>query len=834
MAADAPEPIEAEDLDRAIAGLQHLFGIGGPLYDVDPVRAADEAAWAVRTIFRFVARQRPLILRVVDLHWADDVVLESIDSLMKNMSRYPFLVLATAHHGLTDRWRPRAGRSNVTTLALEPLDREAAGRLLEVLLPVDIGVDQRELLLDRAGGNPFFLEELASLLSSDEAADSLPSNLRGLIGARLDGLTDRQRQVLEDAAVLGRRGSIGAIERMVDKTRGLSDIAKPLEALHQFDLLAVDDHHWEFRSDLVHDVVYGRITKRDRAIRHMGVAAYLEAHLGDRADPAAVAHHLRQATVLTTELGPLSDLPGDLHHQALDWTMRAARGAVRGGAAERATGLYSEALDLVGHDDPVARAQVLIGRAKALSDGHRHAEARADVTEALEIGEGDPRVVADATLRMAQIEQWSGEFERATLFYVEAIDTFAELEDEAAIADARQGLGLTYLMAGRTTEAEEIILTSLDRAIANDDQAAEAWAHQNLAWLSYVQGRTAEADERLASARAQFMRVNDPVGVAWADGLMAYVRLHQGRFEESEELAERSLRESSSRGDPWGEAMMQVLFASIRLWTGRTDEAITLAEEARRIFRSVSDPAGFSQAVAVHGRALLRSGRIREGLEALEELSEDPGASSSGMAQADAAIALAEVSVGDPESALADLGPFDPSTTSVLEVGQSERLVAFGLAQLMLGRPEQAASVLLPSAEPDADGQRNANAATAAALAAAAVGDGETVRVITKALKSDHLTYLDEFTLMLARAFIAVREGRPSRVHELFARSRDQLASTGDTLSMAIGLLAEAVALEALGDESALAAAERAEEHLDAIGIEALGWRTAFRLAAGL
>ncbi|MGI9604387.1 MAG: adenylate/guanylate cyclase domain-containing protein [Acidimicrobiales bacterium] len=836
MADRSPDPIDTESLDRVIAGLQHLLGIGGPLADIDPVRSAEEAAWAVRTVFKFVAHQRPLILRVTDLHWADEVVLTSIDTLMRRMGRHPFVVLATARHSLADQWRPKAGRANVTTLSLEPLDRDASANLLDALLPFEISTEQRELLLDRAGGNPFFLEELVALVSSDgsETADALPSNLRGLIGARLDGLTGPQRQVLEDAAVLGRRGTVNALERMVDKTRGLDNIGKPLDALQQFDLLEIHDRQWQFRSDLVHDVVYGRITKHDRAIRHHGVGTYLVSNFGDRADPATVAYHFRRANEIGAELGPMSDLPGDLDAQAIDYTVRAARAAIRGGAAERAIGFYSDAIELLPEGDSVARAEILTGRARALSDGHRHIEARADVTEALRIGEGDPLVVANATLRLAQIEQWSGEFDLATTLYREAIHTFDELDDAEGTADARQGLGLTYLMAGRHDEAEEVIVDSLDRAIENNDDGAEAWAYQNLAWLSYVAGRTAEADERLSRARRQFKRLHDQLGVAWSDGLLAYVRLHQGRFDEAEELAGRSLHESRQRGDPWGEAMMDVLFASIRLWTGRTDDAIDLAEEARSIFRSFDDPAGFSQAVAIHGRALLRAGRTSEGIHALKELADDPAAVSSGLAQVDAAIALAEVTIGDPDAALMHLGEFDPAATSVTEVGQSERLSAYGMARLQRGEVDEAVAVLLPAAEPDADGKRNANAAVSAAMAAAANGDADSVRSIAKGLKSSHLTYIDEYTLLMAQGLVAARSGDAGRAREMFARGRERVSQTSDVLAEALITLAEATALEALGDESALAVTELAEQQLDAIGIEAMGWRTAFRLAAGL
>ncbi|MDH3707945.1 MAG: hypothetical protein OES57_17905, partial [Acidimicrobiia bacterium] len=134
----------------------------------------------------------------------------------------------------------------------------------------------------------------------------------------------------------------------------------------------------------------------------------------------------------------------------------------------------------------------------------------------------------------------------------------------------------------------------------------------------------------------------------------------------------------------------------------------------------------------------------------------------------------------------------------------------------------------------DADGQVNANAAASAALAVAALGDGETLQRLAKSMRSANVTYVDSFTLLLAEGLLAAREGDPAKARELFARSRELLAPTGDVLSQALGALAEATALEAVRDEAAVPVTELAEQRLDAIGIDALGWRTAFRVAAGL
>src|SRR5690606_20423017 len=98
------------------------------------------------------------------------VVLELVDGLMEHLARHRVLVVATARHELPDRWTARQGRHNTLHLNLDPLDRVAADALLCVLLDEELPPDVREVLLDRSGGNPFFLEELVALVGDDATA----------------------------------------------------------------------------------------------------------------------------------------------------------------------------------------------------------------------------------------------------------------------------------------------------------------------------------------------------------------------------------------------------------------------------------------------------------------------------------------------------------------------------------------------------------------------------------------------------------------------------------------------------------------------------------------
>jgi len=329
IARDAPQ------VQRSATGLLHLLGYDTTLKAIDPQAARSETGRGVRTFLQARAGQGPVILWLSDLHWADEYLLRMVDGLVNRLARLPFVIVATGRFSLGERWSPQLGRFNLISVSVDPLDEPAALAMLHHMLGPEIEPRLQADLLARSGGNPFFLEELAALVRDDRRpvteprADrtELPSSLQALVSARLDGLPSQEREILEDAAVLGRRGAVSALRRMASELRGQTAIADALGALAEKDLLVItriDRGDWSFRSDLVRDVVYGRLTKSERARRHFGIADYL-AH-GDEAERTvdAIAYHYRRAAELASEIGKVAGLPDDLRLRALDWLQKAA------------------------------------------------------------------------------------------------------------------------------------------------------------------------------------------------------------------------------------------------------------------------------------------------------------------------------------------------------------------------------------------------------------------------------------------------------------------------------------------------------------------------------
>ena len=240
----------------------------------------------------------------------------------------------------------RLGLDGLDAPAMDLLAAEIAGHLDE---------PTRAALVERAAGNPLFLEEMTRMVSTSGVIDAhaLPANVRSVIGARLDVLDERARSVLGDAAVLGLRGTREALRTMSTYTQGDDDIAAAMTALERADLLELTTKQWAFRSNVVRDVVYDRLTKTQRVLRHAGVAEWLASHRVGDAD--TIAMHFRQAAALVDEVGGVDGAGQDLSAKAIEWTLRTLDTEQAGSSLDQVVELQSAALDLAGAVDPRRR-----------------------------------------------------------------------------------------------------------------------------------------------------------------------------------------------------------------------------------------------------------------------------------------------------------------------------------------------------------------------------------------------------------------------------------------------------------------------------------------------
>jgi predicted ATPase len=211
--------------------------------------------------------------------------------------------------------------------------------------------DQAELLATTAEGNPLFIEELTAGVAERTTgpAQELPTSIRGIISARLDALPPAERQVLLDAAVVGRVFWGGVLSRFQPERDDLSAVLGSLERRDLIRRAAVSrirgEQQFTFKHVLIRDVAYQTLPRAERRQRHGTVARFLEEATPDLGDAAAaLGHHWREA--------------GE-PQRAITYLMAAAEQAGRGWAKETALRLYREAMELVPKEDKELRRELV-------------------------------------------------------------------------------------------------------------------------------------------------------------------------------------------------------------------------------------------------------------------------------------------------------------------------------------------------------------------------------------------------------------------------------------------------------------------------------------------
>lgn len=845
--------VAADEVEQVMAGLLHVLGFEGPLRGLEPARARTEATESLLGFVEAAARRQPVMVRLADLHWADSVVLELIDVLAARLAREAFVLVGTARTSLLDRWTPRAGRHNVLVLTVDPLERQAAGELLDSLLE-GVAEDLRESLLDRAGGNPFFLEELVSLVGrGDGPRRELPDTLRGLVAARIDSLSGEEQATVEDAAVWGPDGPIGALKRLAEATRGVHEVDDVVGSLRDKEVLAYEDGWWSFRSDLVREVAYSRLTKRDRLARHLGIATYLDTHTVpasiEDSHVDTVARHYVEAARLAREVRD-AESSRELQARALRWVGEAARRAGDAASWPQLERLAGSGLSLLASDaspdgpletatdlsapgeSGVGVVELLLFRAEARCEMWQFEGASADAERAAAIAEatGDRRAALRALLRLGEIAARGGTPAEAERRLDEAARLAEELGDVRLRGEASRLVGMGRLFSGADQDAAGPIAAALADFEAARDRRGEAWALQNLAWIAFTSGDLAEAEARLDRAGAVFADLGDRGGISWTEGLLAFVRFQQGRFAEAQELGERVLRESLRRGEPWVEAMMLLVTGSVRLWQGFTEDGSATLDSAVDRFERLGEVGGLQQALGAAGRARIMLGDIPGGRARLTRsaalLRERSPAWGLGAFAALAEVILA-VQIGDLEVLSASPTITEGSREDVARLGGTELTLLVAVALAQLGRIDQADALVRQTLERD---PRSGFGQGVAALVAAAGSDSELVhRFVGEVMANQRATYLDR-----TYGLIALGLASPGEAPAAWESARRELARTGDVLATACLRSAEALSARARDLPGWEELDDDASTGWSEIGVHPAGWLSLFeRCQAG-
>jgi len=661
----------AED-DHVDAARAKVFALAGEDVDVSDrvasaiglipaVYAVEETFWGVRRLFEILAADRPLVVVIEDLHWAEPTLLELIDNVVERVGR-PCVLVCTARPELLDRPDAPAEGDGRVRIALDRLGAGDATAMAERLLadrPVDAAILDR--IVAASDGNPLFMEQMAAMLDdADPGAEfDVPPTILALLAARLDRLAQPERGVLEPASVAGLAFPSAAVVELTDESMraGVPERLAAVERrrfIRSHPAIMGDDNAYEFEHILVRDAVYRRLLKRSRSQLHERFAAWADRVNGDRAAEFAeiTAYHLEQAHRYLAELGPLDDHGRALGLRAAERLAGAGQRAFSRGDMHAAAGLLGRAVDLMPEYDP-DRLGLLPDLGEALMDLGEFARAEEVLVGALAAANtiGDHRLAAEANLGRLLVQLYGEEGawgERALGEAERARRVFELVGDNQGLAKAWRIIGSVHATALRYDQAADAVQRAIEcarlagdgrqerrnagaytmacvygpmpvaaaiqrcheiRAISAGDRRTEGLALCALAQLEAMRGKFSEARELYTTARAVLTEIGGGVLAASTALDSSTVELLAGDPVAAESDLARDTDLLERMGERYLLSTMAALLAQALIAQGRYDEAAAACDRAEA---ASADDDVESQVLVRSVRALLHldAGRV--------------------------------------------------------------------------------------------------------------------------------------------------------------------------------------------------------------------------------
>jgi tetratricopeptide (TPR) repeat protein/class 3 adenylate cyclase len=671
------------ELEEFLPLYLHLLGIPSTEYRVprhlhgEHYRLAMQEALAA--FVSLVARQQPAALLLEDWHWADessDGVLQQVAELASGL---PLLVVLTCRpRGAGIRLpnsRALEDSAGHLMLMLNPLNAAASGSMLQSILGVKtVSPQVVDLIHERAGGNPFFLEEITQSLIEEGALQlendtavlvpaaehlQLPNTVQGVIRARLDRLDRRTREVLRLASVVGREFTRVILEHAMDPAR-LPHAIQALKAAGVIQQVrVVPEPTYRFKHVLTQEVASGSLLEHQRKELHGKVGAAIEAVYHDGLDEhltRLVDHFSRAerwpkavhyALLAAARFNALSQYPESLEilERAQSWLLRMPDDKERRealvdilfrqerlcetlGLRARQERIIDELVGLLESSDQLDRLAEAYQRQGDLSTLlRRYDHAEAVLKKALDLDRrlGDPLAERNL-LRSMGLLRWHQGRDQEALDAIEAALTIdREQEDREGEVGECANLGIVLRGMGEPERGrialEEALELSEDLASGGPGSYSDmfykrAYILHSLANVYRELGDEDRALEYLAQARELTAEKRLPIQLSYHLTSTAHIYLRREMVEESLALYREAVELTRKAKFVPGLAQALRFLGEVLHGLGQDEEALPPLKEAAALFAQLRDPATEASLWTSVGRVQERCGNLQDALAA--------------------------------------------------------------------------------------------------------------------------------------------------------------------------------------------------------------------------
>jgi predicted ATPase/class 3 adenylate cyclase/Tfp pilus assembly protein PilF len=619
-----------------LSGVRPLGLKAERLAGLEPDQLRQQTFVALHGLLKNLASERPLVILLDDVHWADATSAQLLLFLSSMVTSHPVLFTYTHRGTEGPPLHPSlikiksiypAQTLSLTLDRLTPAESETllSGLLPEVQMPAGLGA----AILERSGGNPYYMEEIIQVLRErgrlrrirdrwqfdpTMAVEDLPlpSSLEALIRSRMDGLPGKLRAALQCLAVVGRPCETDLMASIC----GL-EVRTALLDLESRGMLRRTDEadHWEFRHPLAETVVYEGLLKTQRKAIHLKTAQALEAHWGEDKDKHAeeLAHHYTMAEQGTNAL-PYLVIAGE---------REAARSAHKEAAAYFAQAAKVLMSQPQTPDD--LRWRIAAGLSDACLGQGKYAESMASLKAArylVETGQVSDTHRAGFYRRLGITAQKQSELDNARDYLTTALrflDPPTDREERTEAARILIALAWNHSLQGHPDEALSTGKAALEHAQRVGNLSVLARAESVLGSIYYRLGEWRSANHH--SMRAMVLR--DQMGYTWGVGAtlsnLGVLAFSAGHWQKAQSFFQHSLALRQELGDVEGVAIAHSNLGMVAMNRGELDlaefhfhESLAVATPLQMTYHAANSTLGLA-------RVLLLGGKLEPANEAIRE-----------------------------------------------------------------------------------------------------------------------------------------------------------------------------------------------------------------------
>ena len=648
---------------------------------IDPQFRADRLADVVVDL---LGRLLPpdLVILVEEAHWADGASAALLKRVAFAAVGRPWALLVV-RRGDRDGFAPDTG----VRVVLGPLHRDVIERLvITATEATPLRPHEVAAIVERAGGNPLFVEEVTRLALGSGSLDQLPESVQAAMSTQIDRLSPPVRRVLRYCAVLGRsfRREVARASLAAD---GIDVDAATFAALGEF-LEADGEQRFRFRNSLVRDAAYEGLAYRVRARLHRVAGEVLEQMSTDLdADSAMLALHFARAgdAERTWQYAQRAGRHAERSHATADAathfvtalevsrrvtevtdTDRAALWRTIGDLRELA-GMFDSAVDAhrraarLLRPDPVAAAEVLVRQASVHERAGAFTAALRDVARARRLlASAEGSSTRATTVRLdaitAHVRTMQNRPKDARDWAERAVQGAREVDDHETLVRALMTLDFADMQMGKLDIGDRL-REALDICVEEGFLARESIARANLGALAYFAGDWSAAADLYTSSRAAALEAGNAFGAAETDVNLGELLINQNRLDEAEAVLTDAVRVLRASGAVTFLAIGEMQQARLYLSRAEVQQAQDLATRVHESVRSLGQMTSAMEAALVLADALTRDGRAQEAIDVIAAAERE--------ARAEAAYSLPRTCIQRARALLA-LGRFDEADEMVL------------------------------------------------------------------------------------------------------------------------------------------------------------------------